>query len=70
MTATMSGDRGYLILLLLLCIPLGLFLAQIWARSRAPGVARLDQAAAKPELVPDSTMQPELQPNPEPVKPD
>jgi hypothetical protein len=70
MTATMSGDRGYLILLLLLCIPLGLFLAQIWARSRPPGVARLDQAASKPELVPDSTMQPELQPNPEPVKPD
>jgi hypothetical protein len=66
----MSGDRGYLIVLLLLCIPLGLFLAQLWARSRFPGVARLDQAASKPELVPDSTMQPELQPSPEPVKPD
>ncbi len=66
----MSGDRGYLILLLLLAIPLGLFLAQIWARSRSPGVARLDQVASKPDLVPDSTMQPELQSNPEPLKPD
>ena len=64
----MSGDRGYLILLLLFCIPLGLVLAQLWARSRSPGIARLDQVAAKAELVPDSAMQPELQPNPEPVK--
>lgn len=67
----MSGDRAYLIALLLLCIPLGLFLAQVWARSRSAGVARIDEHALLGEAPPpDPAMQPELQPNPEMAKRD
>lgn len=60
----MGGDRGYLIALLLIAIPFGLFLAQLWARSRSPGAVRLDAHADPAEAPPSLSPEMELQPEP------